>query len=60
MSFVNQSQSVVMQNQSKHEIAFDTQLKTAPICNLLDVSVSFVLKHAAERITIKLQGDKLT
>ena len=28
-SFVSQSQSVVMQNQSKSEIAFDTQLKTA-------------------------------
>ena len=28
-SFVNQSQSVVMQNQSKREITFDTQLKTA-------------------------------
>ena len=28
-SFVNQSQSVVMQNQSKREITFDTQLKTS-------------------------------
>ena len=28
-SFVNQSQSIVMQNQSKREITFDTQLKTA-------------------------------
>ena len=28
-SFVNQSQSVVMQNQSKRAIPFDTQLKTA-------------------------------
>ena len=27
-SFVNQSQSVVMQKQSKREITFDTQLKT--------------------------------
>ena len=27
-SLVNQSQSVVMQNQSKREIAFDAQLKT--------------------------------
>ena len=27
--FVNQSQNVVMQNQSKREITFDTQLKTA-------------------------------
>ena len=27
--FVNQSHSVVMQNQSKREINFDTQLKTA-------------------------------
>ena len=31
-SFVNQSQSVVMQNQSKREITFDTQLKTALTC----------------------------
>ena len=29
-SFVNQSQSVVKQNQSKREVTFDTQLKTAP------------------------------
>ena len=29
MRFVNQSQSVEMQNQSKCEITFDTQLKTA-------------------------------
>ena len=29
VSFVNQSQSVVVQNQSKREITFDTQLKTA-------------------------------
>ena len=29
VSFVNQPQSVVMQNQSKHKITFDTQLKTA-------------------------------
>ena len=28
-SFVNHSQSVVMQNQSKREITFDTQLKSA-------------------------------
>ena len=28
-SFVNQSQSVVMQNQTKRKITFDTQLKTA-------------------------------
>ena len=28
-SFVNQSQSAVMQNQSKREITFDSQLKTA-------------------------------
>ena len=28
-NFVNQSQSVVKQNQSKREITFDTQLKTA-------------------------------
>ena len=28
-SFVNQSQSVVLQNQSKREITFDTQSKTA-------------------------------
>ena len=28
-SFINQSQSVVMQNQSKNAVAFDTQLKTA-------------------------------
>ena len=28
-NFVNQSQSAVKQNQSKHEITFDTQLKTA-------------------------------
>ena len=27
--FINQSQSVVMQNQSKNAIAYDTQLKTA-------------------------------
>ena len=34
MSFVNQSQSVVMQNQSKRAITFDTQLKTALIITL--------------------------
>ena len=28
-SFDNQSQSVVMQNQRKREITFDTQMKTA-------------------------------
>ena len=28
-SFVNQSQSLVMQNENKHEITFGTQLKTA-------------------------------
>ena len=37
MSFVNHSQSVVMQNQSKREITFDTQLKTALLSNLANI-----------------------
>ena len=32
--FFNQSESLVMQNQSKHNITFDTQLKTALISSL--------------------------
>ena len=32
-SFVNQLKSVVMENQSKREITFDTQLKTALMLN---------------------------
>ena len=36
-SFINQSQNVVMQNQSKREITFDTQLKTLYIRFKCDV-----------------------
>ena len=43
MSFVKQSQSAVMQNQSKHEIPFDNQLKTALIGHFR-VTVDLIMK----------------
>ena len=39
-SFVNQSQNVVMQNQRKREITFDTQLKTALTHDIVAVLTS--------------------
>ena len=42
MSFVNQSQSVVMQNQRKREITLDTQMKTALMLTYLLTSYTFV------------------
>ena len=48
-NFVNQSQSVVKQNQSKREIAFDTQLKTTLAMRL---SNFFVIIYCSRRLDI--------
>ena len=40
MNFVNQSQSVVMQNQSKREITFDTQIE-----NHSKINTGIILLH---------------
>ena len=48
-SFVNQSQSVVMQNQSKREITFDTQFKTSLISNeRMSLQCLVILKERKE------------